>query len=32
MTVNIGLVTSDDVVLGCDSVASTTDYFLDPIA
>jgi hypothetical protein len=32
MTVNIGLVTSDAVVLGCDSVASTTNYFLDPIA
>jgi len=32
MTVNIGLVTSDAVVLGCDSVASTSNYFLDPIA
>ncbi|MEX0695955.1 MAG: hypothetical protein WEB85_14415, partial [Dongiaceae bacterium] len=32
MTINIGLVTSDAVVLACDSVASTTSYFLDPIA
>jgi hypothetical protein len=31
MTVNIGLVTSDAVLLGCDSIASTTGYFLDPI-
>lgn len=30
MTVNIGLVTSDALVLGCDSVASTTEYFIDP--
>lgn len=31
MTVNIGLVTSDALVLGCDSVASTTGYYLDPM-
>jgi len=31
MTINIGLVTSDALVLGCDSVASTTDFFLDPL-
>ena len=31
MTVNIGLVTSDALVLGCDSVASTTGYLLDPL-
>jgi hypothetical protein len=30
MTVNIALVTSDALVLGCDSIASTTGYFLDP--
>lgn len=32
MTINVGLVTSDALVLGCDSVASTTQYFLDPLA
>ena len=32
MTINIGLVTSEAVVLGCDSVASTTGYFLDPFS
>jgi len=32
MTVNIALLTSDAVILGCDSIASTTGYFLDPIA
>jgi hypothetical protein len=30
MTINIGLVTSDAVVLGCDSIASATSFFLDP--
>ncbi len=30
MTINVGLVTSDAVVLGCDSIASTTNYYLDP--
>ena len=30
MTINIGLVTSDALILGCDSVASTSDYYLDP--
>lgn len=32
MTVNIGLVTSDALVLGCDSVASTIQPFVDPFA
>ena len=32
MTVNVGLVTAEALVLGCDSVASTSGYFLDPIA
>ncbi|HXW27050.1 MAG TPA: hypothetical protein VEK73_20065 [Xanthobacteraceae bacterium] len=32
MTVNIGLITSDAVILGCDSVASTTSHFLDPFS
>lgn len=32
MTTNIGLVTSDAVVLGCDSIASTSDWYLDPFA
>jgi len=31
VTVNIGVVTSDAVVLGCDSVASTSSYYIDPI-
>jgi hypothetical protein len=30
MTINIGLVTSDALVLGCDSIASTTQYYVDP--
>lgn len=30
MTVNIALKTSDAVVFGCDSVASTTSLYLDP--
>lgn len=32
VTINIGLVTSDAVVLGCDSVASTTGHYLDPFS
>lgn len=32
MTVNIGLVTSDALVLGCDSVASSSEYLLDPFS
>jgi hypothetical protein len=32
MTVNIAIVTSEAVVLGCDSVASVSEYFLDPFA
>ena len=31
MTVNVGLVTSDALVLGCDSVASVTEPLLDPL-
>jgi len=31
MTINVALVTSEAVVLGCDSVASVTEMFLDPI-
>jgi hypothetical protein len=30
MTINVALATSDAVVLGCDSIASVTGYFLDP--
>jgi len=30
VTVNIGLVTSDALVLGCDSIASNTQYYVDP--
>jgi len=30
MTVNIGLVTSDALVLGCDSIASNAQYYVDP--
>lgn len=30
MTINVGVVTSEALVLGCDSVASTTAYLLDP--
>lgn len=30
MTINVILKTSDALVLGCDSVASTTRYYLDP--
>ena len=32
MTINVGLVTSDAVILGCDSVASTTSHFLEPFS
>ena len=32
MTVNIGLITSEALVLGCDSVASTSKRFLDPMS
>jgi hypothetical protein len=32
MTINLGLVTSEAVVLGCDSIASTNAYYLDPLA
>jgi hypothetical protein len=31
MTINVGLLTSDAAVLGSDSVASTTNYYIDPI-
>lgn len=30
MTINIAVLTSEALVLGCDSIASTTQYFLDP--
>jgi hypothetical protein len=30
MTINIGLVTSDALVLGCDSIASNAQYYVDP--
>lgn len=30
MTINVGLVTNEALILGCDSVASTTRYLLDP--
>ncbi len=30
MTINIGLVTSEAVVFGCDSIASVTGYYLNP--
>ena len=30
MTVNVGLITSDALVFGCDSVASMTEPLLDP--
>ena len=32
MTTNIGLVTSDAVVLGCDSIASASTHYLNPFA
>ena len=31
MTINIALATTDALVLGCDSVASTSNYFIDPM-
>jgi hypothetical protein len=30
MTINVGLVTSEALVLGCDSTAITGDYYIDP--
>ena len=30
MTINVALVTSEALVFGCDSIASTTEYFLPP--
>lgn len=30
MTINIALLTAEALVLGCDSIASTTEYFLNP--
>lgn len=32
MTINVALVTSDAIVIGCDSIASSTRYYLDPLA
>ncbi len=32
MTINVALATSDALVIGCDSIASTVTYFVDPIA
>ncbi len=32
MTINIALATRDAVVLGCDSIASTTAYMVDPFS
>ena len=32
MTINVGLVTSEALILGCDSTASTGDLYLDPFA
>jgi hypothetical protein len=32
MTINVALVTSEALVLGCDSTASTGDYYIDPFA
>jgi hypothetical protein len=32
MTINVGLVTSEAFILGCDSTASTGDLYLDPLA
>lgn len=32
MTINIALATSDALVIGCDSIASTTAYYLDPMS
>lgn len=30
MTINVALVTNEALILGCDSIASTTRYYLDP--
>lgn len=30
MTINVALVTSEALVFGCDSIASTTEYFVNP--
>lgn len=32
MTINIAVVTSEALVLGCDSIASATEYLVDPFA
>lgn len=32
MTINVALVTSEGLVFGCDSIASTTAYLVDPFA
>ena len=32
MTINVGLITSEALILGCDSTASTGDFYLDPFA
>jgi hypothetical protein len=32
MTINVALVTSEALVLGCDSTASTSDTYIDPFA
>jgi len=31
MTINVTLVTSDALIMGCDSIASTSQFFLDPM-
>ncbi|HVH74909.1 MAG TPA: hypothetical protein VM755_08325 [Stellaceae bacterium] len=31
MTINVALATSDALVIGCDSIASTVSYYVDPI-
>src|SRR5437588_10762654 len=32
MTINIAVLTSEGLILGCDSIASITEYFVDPFA
>ena len=32
MTINIALATSEGLVLGCDSIASSIEYVVDPFA
>lgn len=32
MTINVALVTNEALILGCDSTASTGDYYIDPFA